>query len=149
MASPIVKRVLDRHEGEKSLRILESNFTPNNAKLWDIAKTLAEKKFDVYSTEAHGWAYKWYEKKGGIFKELNEATRVPSEMGNVYRVLYSWRGKTFMMKMFFPTPKKPTRKQVEIALDKVYPSAMVRNYYESEIDYSDPYIHVGKGDGIT
>ena len=103
MASPIVKRVLDRHEGEKSLRILESNFTPNNAKLWDIAKTLAEKKFDVYSTEAHGWAYKWYEKKGGIFKELNEATRVPSEMGNVYRVLYSWRGKTFMMKMFFPT----------------------------------------------
>ena len=53
------------------------------------------------------------------------------------------------MKCFFPEIKKPTRKEVSIALDKVYPSSTLRSYYLSSIDYGDPYINVGKGDGIT
>ena len=50
--------------------------------------------------------------------------------------------------LFFPEIKQPTRQEVQVALDKVYPSAQVRSYYRSNINYSDTYINVGKGDGI-
>ena len=84
-----------------------------------------------------------------VKKKLDESVRVPQQHGNVYLVLFTWRGKMMQMKCFFPEIKKPTRKEVSIALDKVYPSSTLRSYYLSSIDYGEPYINVGKGDGIT
>ena len=166
MASPIVEKVLDRLEGEKSLKILESNFDTSRPKLWARAKELAEERFGVYGVKAHSWAYKWYEQKGGTFvehhqkgadgntiphEEIEEAatTRIPAQNGNVYELMYSWRGKSYYCKMFFPQPNKPSKDDVEVALNKVYPSAILRNYYISSVNYGDPYIHVGAGDGFT
>ena len=166
MASPIVEKVLDRLEGEKSLKILESNFNTSRPKLWTRAKELAEERFGVYGVKAHSWAYKWYEQKGGTFvehlqkdadgntiphEEIEEAatTRIPAQNGNVYELMYSWRGKSYYCKMFFPQPNKPSKDDVEVALNKVYPSAILRNYYISSVNYGDPYIHVGAGDGFT
>ena len=166
MASPIVEKVLDRLEGEKSLKILESNFDTSRPKLWARAKELAEERFGVYGVKAHSWAYKWYEQKGGTFvehhqkdadgntiphEEIEEAatTRIPAQNGNVYELMYSWRGKSYYCKMFFPQPNKPSKGDVEVALNKVYPSAILRNYYISSVNYGDPYIHVGQGDGFT
>ena len=51
--------------------------------------------------------------------------------------------------MFFPQPNKPSKGDVEVALNKVYPSSILRNYYISAVNYGDPYIHVGQGDGFT
>ena len=175
MASPIVNKVLDRMEGEKSLNILESNFDTSRPKLWARAKELAEERYGVYGVKAHSWAYKWYEQKGGIFENkecckecgsyehktkdcpqlkkesVEEAatTRIPAQNGNVYELMYSWRGKSYYCKMFFPQPNKPSKGDVEVALNKVYPSAILRNYYISSVNYGDPYIHVGQGDGFT
>ena len=227
MASPIVNKVLDRIEGEKSLNILESNFDTSRPKLWARAKELAEERYGVYGVKAHSWAYKWYEQKGGTFiehhqkdadgntiphEEINESpygyserefnmltsvprhpkgskvtyrggkkvvtskdgkemkarpgkdgniryeeveleevatTRIPAQNGNVYELMYSWRGKTYFCKMFFPQPGKPSKKEVQTALNQVYPSAILRNCYISSVDYGDPYIHAGKGDGFT
>ena len=70
MASPIVNKVLDRIEGEKSLNILESNFDTSRPKLWARAKELAEERYGVYGVKAHSWAYKWYEQKG--LKHMDE-----------------------------------------------------------------------------
>ena len=72
MASPIVNKVLDRIEGEKSLNILESNFDTSRPKLWARAKELAEERYGVYGVKAHSWAYKWYEQKGGTFIEHHQ-----------------------------------------------------------------------------
>ena len=83
-----------------------------------------------------------------IINTVKEAVRIDTQNGNVYQVLFSWRGKTLLMKLFFPEIKQPTRQEVQGALDKVYPSAQVRSYYRSNINYSDTYINVGKGDGI-
>jgi len=175
MASPIVNKVLDRMEGEKSLNILESNFDTSRPKLWARAKELAEERYGVYGVKAHSWAYKWYEQKGGIFENkecckecgsyehktkdcpqlkkesVEEAatTRIPAQNGNVYELMYSWRGKTYFCKMFFPQPGKPSKKEVQTALNQVYPSAILRNCVISAVNYGDPYIHAGKGDGFT
>ena len=205
MASPIVNKVLDRIEGEKSLNILESNFDTSRPKLWTRAKELAEERYGVYGVKAHSWAYKWYEQKGGTFIELGEGkkkgldgkecwdgyklagtkkkggktvdncvkvsehhqkdadgntipheeieeaatTRIPAQNGNVYELMYSWRGKTYFCKMFFPQPGKPSKQEVQTALNQVYPSAILRNCVISAVNYGDPYIHAGKGDGFT
>jgi len=186
MASPIVKKVLDRLEGERELKILESNNEIKQPKLWSRAKELAEQRHKVYSPDAHGWAIRWYQQKGGIFeleeakkcgdgekrhprdqKELDKAqdyikknpnfgkvneaatTRIPAQNGNVYELMYSWRGKTYFCKMFFPQPNKPSKKEVQTALNQVYPSAILRNCVISAVNYGDPYIHVGQGDGFT
>ena len=254
MASPIVEKVLDRLDGEASLKILESNFNTSRPKLWARAKELAEERFGVYGVKAHSWAYKWYEQKGGKWEEIDEGvlgaasgavlggavggplgaaagaalgskvdvlgkkkakvttgsqkvtskpeekkdsnteneaakaakrarlakaierdklqrehhqkdadgntipheeieeaatTRIPAQNGNVYELMYSWRGKTYYCKMFFPQPNKPSKDDVEVALNKVYPSSILRNYYISAVNYGDPYIHVGQGDGFT
>ena len=227
MASPIVNKVLDRIEGEKSLNILESNFDTSRPKLWARAKELAEERYGVYGVKAHSWAYKWYEQKGGTFiehhqkdadgntiphEEINESpygyserefnmltsvprhpkgskvtyrggkkvvtskdgkemkarpgkdgniryeeveleevatTRIPAQNGNVYELMYRWRGKSYFCKMFFPQPGKPSKDEVQAALTKVYPSAILRNCYISSVNYGDPYIHAGAGDGFT
>ena len=206
MASPIVKKVLDRLEGERELKILESNNEIKQPKLWARAKKLAEQRHKVYSPDAHGWAIRWYQQKGGIFEclvtehhqkdadgneiphdieeakkakknadrkdrgdqeeferaqeyikktptfgKVNEAatTRIPAQNGNVYELMYSWRGKTYFCKMFFPQPNKPSKKEVQTALNQVYPSAILRNCVISAVNYGDPYIHVGQGDGFT
>ena len=209
MASPIVKKVLARLEGERELKILESNNEIKQPKLWARAKELAEERHKVYSSDAHGWAIRWYQQKGGIF-ELGEGkkngldgkecwdgykldgtkkkggktvdncvkvsehhqkdadgnviphgdgtpssveeaatTRIPAQNGNVYELMYSWRGKTYFCKMFFPQPGKPSKQEVQTALNQVYPSAILRNCVISAVNYGDPYIHVGQGDGFT
>ena len=265
MASPIVKKVLDRLEGERELKILESNNEIKQPKLWARAKELAEERYKVYSPDAHGWAIRWYQQKGGVFeldegvlgaasgavlggavggplgavagaalgskvdvlgkkkakspaaeeekdrkddklfgspnqkkdpnKEDKEAkatkraklarmiekdklqkehhqkdadgnviphgdgtpssveeaatTRIPAQNGNVYELMYSWRGKTYFCKMFFPQQGKPSKDEVQAALTKVYPSSILRNCYISSVNYGDPYIHAGAGDGFT
>ena len=161
MASPIVKKVLDKLEGERELKILESNNEIKQPKLWARAKELAEERHKVYSPDAHGWAIRWYQQKGGVFnclvdEEVKEekieevaTTRIPAQNGNVYELMYSWRGKTYFCKMFFPQPGKPSKKEVQTALNQVYPSAILRNCVISAVNYGDPYIHAGKGDGFT
>ena len=89
----------------------------------------------------------------GMYHEhvVHEAatTRVPAENGNVYELMYSWRGRSYFCKMFFPQPNKPSKDEVQAALTKVYPSSILRNFYISSVNYGDPYIHAGKGDGFT
>ena len=63
--------------------------------------------------------------------------------------MYSWRGRTYFCKMFFPQPGKPSKQEVQTALNQVYPSAILRNCVISAVNYGDPYIHVGQGDGFT
>jgi hypothetical protein len=101
--SPIVARVLDRHFATEELKKLEEENKPTNPKLWSRAKALAKQKFDVYpSAYANGWAAKWYKSKGGGWKStkseeveqtqetIEEATRIPSQSGNVLGEVNIW-----------------------------------------------------------
>ena len=78
--------------------------------------------------------------KGG---QLQEVVRTKPQSGNMYQVIFGWRGKMMMVKLFFPDSKVPNRQQVAAALHKMYPDSQLRSYSISVVDYDDPYINVG------
>ena len=79
--------------------------------------------------------------KGG---QVDEAVRTKVQTGNMYQVIFGWRGKMMMVKLFFPDLSVPTRQKVANALDKMYPGSQLRSYSHSIVDYDDPYINVGE-----
>ena len=79
--------------------------------------------------------------KGG---QLQEIVRTKPQTGNMYQVIFGWRGKMMMVKLFFPDASVPNRQKVADSLDKMYPGSMLRSYSHSIVDYDDPYINVGE-----
>ena len=71
-----------------------------------------------------------------------EATRLQdyNRVGNIIAVTVAWRGGTYMIKMFFPTVKKPSRKEVQDQVRKVYPGSKLVTYQVSEYDSGEPII---------
>jgi hypothetical protein len=86
------------------------------------------------------------EKKAKMKKEeveIEEATRVPAQNGNVYLVGFTWRGKYMMMKLFFPEVKRPSRNEVKDALEKIYPGCHLQRFDLAPYNPSEPMINVG------
>jgi hypothetical protein len=79
--------------------------------------------------------------KGG---QLQELVRTKIQTGNMYQVIFGWRGKMMMVKLFFPDASVPNRQKVADALNKMYPGSQLRSYSHSIVDYDDPYINVGE-----
>ena len=77
-------------------------------------------------------------------KGMSEAVRTKPQTGNMYQVIFGWRGKMMMVKLFFPELKVPSRQEVASALEKMYPGSQLRSYSVSVVDYDDPYINVGE-----
>ena len=73
-------------------------------------------------------------------EKVSEAIRVPAKTGNIITVTLSWRGKVYMIKMFFPTVSKPSRKEVQDQIDKVYPGGRVNTYYISDIKPGEQFL---------
>ena len=74
--------------------------------------------------------------------ELDEATRLQSETGNIIAVILSWRGKTYSIRMFFPQVNMPSKKDVTTEIQKVYPTAIVVQYNVSTLQPGMPLIQV-------
>ena len=69
-----------------------------------------------------------------------EATRLPdyNKVGNIIAVTVAWRGGTYMIKMFFPTVKKPSRKEVQDQVRKVYPRTKHETNQETQKHTREP-----------
>jgi hypothetical protein len=76
----------------------------------------------------------------GFKSQVEEATRLQAQTGNVIGVTLSWRGKYYSLKMFFPQVKLPTRKEINVELEKVYPGCNVVHHSVSEIQPGQPLI---------
>ena len=76
--------------------------------------------------------------------QLHEIQRTKIQTGNMYQVIFGWRGKMMMVKLFFPDASIPNRQKVAAALNKMYPGSQLRSYSHSVVDYDDPYINVGE-----
>ena len=74
--------------------------------------------------------------------ELEEATRLQAETGNIIAVILSWRGKTYSIRMFFPQAGMPSRKDITLEIQKVYPGAQVIQFNVSTIQAGMPLIQV-------
>ena len=76
----------------------------------------------------------------GFKSQVQEATRLKAQTGNVIAVTLSWRGKYYSLKMFFPQIKTPTKKEINDELQKVYPGSVVVYHSISEIQPGQPLI---------
>ena len=78
---------------------------------------------------------------------LEEATKLPdyTKVGNIIDVYLAWRGGNYMIKMFFPSVKKPSRREVQIQMHKVYPGAKLYNYQVSSHDPGEPILQTTRG----
>ena len=78
---------------------------------------------------------------------LDEATKLPdyNKVGNIIDVYLAWRGGNYMIKMFFPSVKKPSRREVQIQMQKVYPGAKLYNYQVSSHDPGEPIHQTTRG----
>ena len=107
------------------------------------------------SAYANCWAAKWYKKRGGGWKsvseeveQVDEAVRIPAQTGNVYGVVFSWRAKMYMLKLFFPEIRKPKRDEVEDAIRKLYPGSTLRSFNLTPFQPGDSYVHAGMGEDV-
>ena len=80
---------------------------------------------------------------GGNGGGVSESTRIPSKIGNIIDVYVGWRGKGYMIKMFFPSVKKPSRREVLDQVRKVYPGAQLWSYQVSKNDQGEPLLQIG------
>ena len=76
----------------------------------------------------------------GFKSQVEEATRIQSQSGNVVAVTVSWKGKYYSIKMFFPQLKSPSRTEISDELQKVYPGSRVVYHTVSEIQPGQPFI---------
>ena len=74
---------------------------------------------------------------------IDESIRIPSKTGNIITVMLAWRGSSYNIQMFFPQVSKPSRKQVQEQLQKVYPGAKLWGYQVSTHDPGEPLLQVG------
>ena len=78
---------------------------------------------------------------------LEEATKLPdyNKVGNIIDVYLAWRGGNYMIQMFFPSVKKPSRREVQDQVRKVYPGAKLYNYQVSSHDPGEPILQTTRG----
>ena len=74
---------------------------------------------------------------------IEESTRIRSTVGQIITVMLAWRGSSYNIQMFFPQVSKPSRKQVQDQLQKVYPGAKLWGYQVSTHDPGEPLLQVG------
>jgi len=60
------------------------------------------------------------------------------QYGRTYTIILTWHGSTYKLQIFFSTPTIPSRKEVEDAIHKVYPGALLNAYMPSRIDPTKP-----------
>ena len=81
--------------------------------------------------------------------EIEEAVRIPAKTGNLLFVMVTWRGKGYSLKMFFPQAKRPTRKEVELEVQKVYPGGKVRYMEIADVKPGEQFLQVSEGAAWT
>ena len=80
---------------------------------------------------------------GGGNGGVSESTRIPSKIGNIIDVYVGWRGKGYLIKMLFPSVKKPSRREVLDQVRKVYHGAKPWSYQVSKNGQGEPLLQIG------
>jgi len=80
---------------------------------------------------------------------VTEAVTVPRENGQLMRVFLTFRGKFYMVQLFFPSLKTPTKQEVTDAVQKLYPDARVTQYIKATVDSNQPLIRVNEAAAWT
>jgi len=87
----------------------------------------------------------------GVWKgtEVQEAVRIPAKTGNIIAVTLVWKGKYYMLRMFFPSASRPTRADVQSEIGKVYPGSKLSTFTVSDYEPGQPFLQVAEGAAWT
>ena len=72
---------------------------------------------------------------------VEEAVRIPAKTGNIVDTYFNYRGKYYMLKMFFPQTSIPTKSDVQYQVSKVYPGAKLLTFKVSDYEPGQPLLH--------
>jgi hypothetical protein len=64
--------------------------------------------------------------------------------GHTYKVILTWRGKTYMVQMFVPSVSRPTRQDVEKEIQKIYPDAKLMSFLPKDLEPGEPTVMMGE-----
>jgi len=78
-------------------------------------------------------------------EETNESKTRLIKNGHTYKVILTWRGKTYMIQMFVPSVSRPTREQIEKEVQKLYPDAKVMSFLPKDLEPGEPTVMMGEG----
>ena len=81
-------------------------------------------------------------KKATRKESVEEAVRLPAKTGNIIDVHFVFRGRSFMIKMFFPKVGIPSRSDVSDQINKVYPGAKLTFFRVSDYEPGQPLFKV-------
>ena len=88
-------------------------------------------------------------RKAALKKKNEEVEYVEEERanvrqnGNIYIVGFTWLGKYMIIKLFFPEVKRPSRKEAQVALEKIYPGAKIQRFDQAPYNPSEPMLYMG------
>ena len=74
----------------------------------------------------------------------NESKTRLVKNGHTYKVVLTWRGKTYMVQMFVPSVSRPTRQQIEKEVQKLYPDARVMSFLPRDLEPGEPTVMMGE-----
>ena len=77
-------------------------------------------------------------------EETNESKTRLVKNGHTYKVVLTWRGKTYMVQMFVPSVTRPTRLEVEKEVQKLYPDAKVMSFLPRDLEPGEPTVMMGE-----
>ena len=98
-----------------------------NPKNWNFSQQNIDKK--MMSTESLG---------------IEEAVRLPAKTGNIVDAHFVFRGRSFMLKMFFPKVGIPSRSDVIDQINKVYPGAKLTFFRVADHEPGQPLLRVAE-----
>jgi len=77
-------------------------------------------------------------------EETNESKTRLVKNGHTYKVILTWRGKTYVVQMFVPSVSRPTRQQVEKEVQKIYPDAKLMSFLPRDLEPGEPTVMMGE-----
>ena len=77
-------------------------------------------------------------------EETNESKTRLVKNGHTYKVILTWRGKTYMVQMFVPSVSRPTRQEIEKEVQKLYPDAKVMSFLPKDLEPGEPTVMMGE-----
>ncbi len=77
-------------------------------------------------------------------EETNESKTRLVKNGHTYKVVLTWRGKTYMVQMFVPSVSRPTRLEIEKEVRKLYPDAKVMSFLPKDLEPGEPTVMMGE-----
>ena len=83
-------------------------------------------------------------KKATRKEQVEEAVRLPAKTGNIIDTHFVFRGRSFMLKMFFPKVGIPSRSDVIDQINKVYPGAKLTFFRVADHEPGQPLLRVAE-----